>query len=312
MKPFEELLNRYADYLKVRNYSPRTIHKYTQSLEKFSLYLLEEKGVLRVQDVDRKTIQDYQTKVFNQKRLRDKKPLSLSLKASKLQSVKSFFLFLARKKEILYNPAYDMEIPLQRQDLLKEVLKERELKKLLERACGTTPLEIRDRAMLELFYSSGLRNSELRTLEVRDVDFETQELFIRHGKGYFGERERVVPVGKIALKYLEEYLSQARPKILKDKISNILFITRGGKPLRIEWPNKIVKRYALLAGIKKNVRTHMIRHSFATHLLRHGADIRHVQEMLGHSSLESTKVYTRLEITDLKRVHHKAHPREKS
>lgn len=311
MTAFEELLGRYKDTLALKNYSPRTIHKYAESLKKFFTYLTQEKGIQRIQDVQKEAIQEYQTKVFNQKRLYDGKPLSLSSKASTLQAVKSFFGFCSRKREILYNPAYDIEIPLQREGSLKEVLKEGELKKLLEAASGQTPLDLRNKALLEILYSTGLRNTEARTLEVRDVDFEREEIFVRHGKGYFGERQRVVPVGKTALWYLEEYLSRSRPKLLGDKTSSVLFITRRGRPLRIEAPDTIVKRYAALAGIQRKVRTHTIRHSFATHLLKHGADIRHVQEMLGHSSLESTKVYTRLEISDLKKVHQKTHPRER-
>ena len=305
----ESALSRYQEYLEQRSYSPRTIDKYHRLLSQFTGYL-KERGIDRAQDIQKDTIRDYQNKIHAQKRKLDGRPLSVSMKLSHLVALKSFFNFLSRKQIILYNPASDIDLPIQRTDTLKDTLKEREILKILEAASPKDTLSLRNRAILELFYSTGIRNSELRTLKLQDLDLERQELTIREGKGFFGKRQRVLPVGRLASAFVEEYLANARPKLLKDKQSQYLFITRRGRMLRIEQPNDMVKRYAKIAGIKKKVHTHLIRHSFATHLLRHGADIRHVQEMLGHSSLESTKVYTKLEITDLKKVHARAHPRE--
>jgi len=307
---YEDLLSRYRDYLEQRSYSPRTIDKYYKHLIQFTGYL-KERGVERVQDIQKDLVRDYQNKIHAQKRKLDGRPLSVSMKLSYLLALKIFFSFLSRKQIILYNPASDIDLPIQRTDTLRDTLKEREIIKILEAAKPKDTLSLRDRAILELFYSTGIRNTELRTLKLQDLDLRMQELTIREGKGFFGKRQRVLPVGRVATAFVEEYLATARPKLLKDKESPYLFITRRGRILRIEAPNNIIKKYSKAAGLKRNVHTHLLRHSFATHLLRHGADIRHVQEMLGHSSLESTKVYTKLEITDLKKIHSKSHPRER-
>jgi len=310
--PFEEVLNRYADHLKVRNYSSSTIRNYQKSLEEFLSFLSEEQGLTRLQDVTKEVLSAWEAKVYARKHFLDGNPLSLSTKHHKITALKSLFGFLLKKGEILYNPASDLELPALRRDKLRDSLKEREIKKLIEAPSGRTPLGIRDRAIMELFYSTGIRNSELRALEIEDVDFERQELKILHAKGYFGQRQRMVPVGKKALLYLEEYLRESRPKLLKEPSLRVFFVTKSGRALRVEDPRDIVFKYEKLSGLKKHAYPHLFRHSFATHLLRHGADIRFVQEMLGHRSLDSTQIYTKIEISDLKKIHHKTHPRERS
>jgi len=310
--PFEEVLKLHADHLKIRNYAQSTIQNYHKSLKEFLTYLSEEHGILRIQDATKEVLRSWEEKVYSRKRLRDGGPLSLGTKHHKITALKSFFNFLLKKQEILYNPAGDLELPTLRRDRLRDSLKEREIKKLIEAPSGHTLLGIRDRAIMELFYSTGIRNSELRAIEIQDVDFERQEIRILHAKGYFGERQRLVPVGKKALLYLEEYLKESRPKLLKEPSLRVLFVTKSGRALRVEDPRDIVFKYEKLSGLKKHAYPHIFRHSFATHLLRHGADIRYVQEMLGHKSLNSTQSYTKIEISDLKRIHHKTHPREKS
>lgn len=310
--PFEEVLNRYADHLKIRNYSQSTMRNYRKSLEEFLSFLCEEQGLTRLQDVTKEVLRAWEAKVYARTRLKGGSPLSLSTKHHKITALKSLFGFLLKKGEILYNPASDLELPGLRRDKLRDSLKEREIKKLIEAPSGRTPLGIRDRAILELFYSTGIRNSELRALEIEDVDFERQEIKILHAKGYFGERQRLLPVGKKALLYLEEYLRESRPKLLKEPSLRVFFVTKSGRALRVEDPRDIVFKYEKLSGLKRHAYPHLFRHSFATHLLRHGADIRFVQEMLGHKSLDSTQVYTKIEISDLKKIHHKTHPRERS
>lgn len=309
LKTSEETLGRYAEYLIVRNYSPATSKRYQAEVKKFFVWLLEKKGIERLQDVTKEVLRDFQNKVFVQRRQRDGAPLSLSMKIGKIVALKNFFQFLIQKGDLLYNPADSIDVPRQRQDKLKSVLKEREVLKILGSVKGEDPLALRDRAILELLYSTGIRNSEARLLEPKDVDFEGGLVRIRHGKGYFGPKERVVPLGRMAGGFLEEYLQRSRPKILKGRDSKFLFVSHQAKGLSIYWLLDLVKKYSKC--LKKNVTTHMLRHSFATHLLRHGADIRHVQMMLGHENLDSTKIYTKLEITDLKKVHQKTHPRER-
>lgn len=309
--PYSELVNRYEEHLKIRNYSPLTIDRYVKDTRIFLLYLTDTEGIERIQDATKDILWKYQNKIFAQKKLKDSSPLSLGTKAAKLEAVRSFFRFLSKKQEILYNPAADMELPRLRRDRLHDCLKETEVKKILKSPESGNPLALRNRAILELFYSTGIRNSELRFIEVGDIDFERLELKIKHAKGYFGEKERVIPVGKLAATYAQDYLLYSRPKLLKGKPHAVFFVTKSGKPLRIEDPADIVRRVAKDTGLKRRVYPHLFRHSFATHLLRRGADIRYVQAMLGHESLDTTKVYTKVEISDLKRVHHKSHPRER-
>lgn len=307
---YETLLTRYQDYLTLRNYSPWTRSRYCRTVKDLTDFLQNEMAIDRIQDVTRDTIRRYEDKVLTQKK-KDGAPLSVSSKGKTLSAVKVFFKYLALKQEILSNPTSHMVIPFEQKTRLPETLKEAEVRRLLDYPQSRDWVEIRDKAILELFYSTGIRNSELRSLELQDVDFERQEVKIKHAKGYFGEKQRLVPCGKKALLAMDEYLQKVRPLIPNHEKTKLLFITKSGRRMDISLPDQIVKKYANLCGIKKKVRTHLLRHSFATHLLRHGADIRHIQEMLGHESLDSTQVYTHVEITDLKKIHKKTHPREK-
>ena len=309
---YEELLKHYKVYLLSQNYSPRSLKKYQIDLKSFFSFLLLEKGIQRIQDVTRETLRDYVHKVVTQKRKKDALPLSQWTKAGKVAALKTFFRFLLKKGILLYNPASELEIPRVHTRKVREVLKEREIFKILDSIDPESPLGLRDRAMLELFYSTGIRNTELRFLKVQDVDLKENELRILHGKGRFGKRQRILPLGRTAQRHLEEYLCLGRSKFLKDKDPGFLFLSKEGSQLSILLPNRRLKFYAECTGIKKKVFTHILRHSFATHLLRHGADIRYVQEMLGHESMDSTRAYTKVEISDLKKIHRRTHPREQN
>ena len=308
---YEALLEGYTDYMSLRSYSVWTKDKYLRLVRAFLDWLLKEKGIERIQEVTKETLREYENRIYSEKRIKDNLPQSLGTKSGKIGAVKSFFKFLAKRRHILYNPSSDLDCPRPRRESLKETLKEKEIQRILECPKAKTPIQIRDRAILELFYSTGIRNSELRNIRIEDFDVQNQELKIRHAKGYFGERQRLLPVGRLAAAWTEEYLKTARPLLLQQKDTPFLFISRFGRKLGGDTTWEVVKKYARLAGIKKKVWPHLLRHSFATHLLRHGADIRHVQELLGHQSLDSTQVYTKVEISDLKRVHQKTHPRER-
>jgi integrase/recombinase XerD len=307
---YEALLGGFLDYMRLRSYSVWTQDKYKRLVQSFLGWLLNEKGIQRIQDVTKEVLREYENRIYSERKIKDGSPLSLGTKGGKIGAVKCFFKFLMKRRHVLYDPSSDLDYPLMRRGALKEVLKEREITKILEAPQGKTPVQTRDRAILELFYSTGIRNAELRNIRVEDIDLKLQELRIKHAKGYFGERQRVLPVGRLAAAWIEEYLKNARPKLLQGKDTPFLFVSRFGNKLSGDAPWEVVTKYARLAGIKKKVWPHLLRHSFATHLLKHGADIRHVQELLGHQSLDSTQVYTKIEISDLKKVHQKTHPRE--
>jgi len=306
------LIEDYARSLALRNFAPFSVERYKTFTLRFLVWAWEQKGIERLQDIKKEDLSDFQNVLHLQKRLRDNIPLSAATKAKYILALKSFFRFLTKQQILLYNPASELEAPKQNPDRLRPILKEKEIKLFLDSVKGDTVLEIRDRAIFEVLYSTGIRNSELRSLNVEDVDSKKEELVIRHAKGYFGERQRIVPIGKLALAWVREYLENSRPKLLQDStLIQTLFVTGWGSPIPISIPGHLTRAYAKRMNLGRRITPHILRHSFAVHLLKRGADIRFVQEMLGHASLDSTKLYTKLEISDLKRIHKRFHPRER-
>jgi len=219
-------------------------------------------------------------------------------------ALRSFYQFLFREHVISEDPTIDLDTPKLEQRLPK-VLNTEEVEKLLSQPDITTPLGLRDKSMLELLYATGMRVSELISLSVEDVNLETG--FLRcMGKG---SKERIIPVGSIALEYLKEYLSSVRKQLLNGKESKKLFFNRQGNPMTRQGFWKIIKKYSKQAGIYKKITPHTLRHSFATHLLENGADLRAVQEMLGHADISTTQRYTHLTQNRIKQVYDKTHPR---
>ena len=252
----------------------------------------------------------YQAHIFNRRGFRREK-LCLVSQMHVLGRVRVFFQWLVRRGHILADPSAVIRLPKRKRPLPTGVMTKREVEKVLAQPDLDTPLGLRDRAILELLYSSGLRASELINLKLHDVNLADREIMIRKGKG---GKDRVVPVGEVAAKYMEMYLEESREKLLRGKEDGKwLFIGRlKAKMERKSLNFAIVQRYCRRAGLKKHVTTHGFRHTCATHLLKGRADIRHIQELLGHESLESTRIYTRVEVGDLKRALKRCHPREQS
>lgn len=224
--------------------------------------------------------------------------------ARRISALKSFFTLLLREKLVTHNPFSTIDLPRSGRSLPK-ALSQNEVQRLLAPANSPTPIAARDNAMLFLLYSTGLRVSELVQLPLTGCNLAAG--FVRViGKG---NKERLIPFGNQAKEKIEQYLKLSRPFILKGKRSNYLFITaRGSCMTRLRfW--QIVRKTALAAGIEKDISPHMLRHSFATHLLSHGADLRAVQMMLGHADIATTQIYTHIDQDRLKSVHKKFHPR---
>ena len=227
--------------------------------------------------------------------------------ARKLVSTKVFFRDLADEGRLSRNITEVLDSP-KLWNMLPDFLQEHEVDALLEAfpaSVQETPLDLRNRAILELLYASGLRVSELAKLPVSGIDFDTETVRVQ-GKG---EKMRIVPVGKIALRILKRYLNEVRPLLLKNPNTKTLFISNRGKVLNRERIWAIVKEAALRAGITKNIFPHTLRHSFASHLLAHGADLRLIQEMLGHSDISTTAIYTHVDSQRFVSLHRKFHPR---
>jgi len=291
------LLDSFLEYLSVeRGLAKNTIEAYKRDLKSY-IYYLRKKNIIDINSSNRAIIVAY----LLQMQKSGKASSSISRTCAALRS---FYQFLFREHVISEDPTIDLDTPKLEQRLPK-VLNTEEVEKLLSQPDITTPLGLRDKSMLELLYATGMRVSELISLSVEDVNLETG--FLRcMGKG---SKERIIPVGSIALEYLKEYLSSVRKQLLNGKESKKLFFNRQGNPMTRQGFWKIIKKYSKQAGIYKKITPHTLRHSFATHLLENGADLRAVQEMLGHADISTTQRYTHLTQNRIKQIYDKTHPR---
>jgi integrase/recombinase XerD len=306
---FELKVERFIEALKVASFSGRTIDSYRAHLAFFVGYLDNETDVEMITAVTPEILHSYQTWLYG---VVDEKgrALSIATQAARLSVVRSFFRHLVKSDVLVYDPAAGLQLPKRKGILPRSVLSRAEMARLLAAPDTTTPLGLRDRAMLELLYSTGIRNAELRALTVYDLDLDGGVVRISEGKN---AKDRVVPLGQVAATWLREYLTESRPKLLAARggSEQRLFVSKTGRPLQPLGVIYPIRKHAKKAGIEKTVTPHTMRHTFATHLLAGRADIRHIQAMLGHASVATTQIYTRVEVTDLKAVHRRCHPREK-
>lgn len=224
--------------------------------------------------------------------------------ARKLASIKAFYKFLTNERYISHNPA-EVIVATVKGSKLPKLMSIEEIEKLLDEPNLGTLEGYRDKTMLEVLYATGMRVSELLSVQVESVNLNMQYI-IAFGKG---SKERIIPLGRIAVKYLENYLQNVRPQLVSDESNRTLFVNLWGAPMTRQRFWEIIKAYGKSAGITKNITPHMIRHSFATHLLDNGTDLRVVQELLGHSDISTTQIYTHLTNKRLRAVYDKAHPR---
>jgi integrase/recombinase XerD len=303
---FEGYMEKYGEHLEVLNFSPNTVKHRIFYLKKFFAWV-REMGVRRVTGVTRETMRDYQTHLAEQV-TKEGEPWSVLTQGNGLQAVKGFFRFLCEEDYLLGDPARSLAYPKRPKRLPRSILTAGEMKKILRSPDTKTALGYRDRAILELLYSTGLRKEEVNQLLVSDVDWEDGFVRVNQGKG---GKDRVVPLGKIACRYLENYVKSVRPMLVKGKRRQELFISLKGGRLSKNVLWEIVKRCTEDSGLKKKVSPHTFRHTCATLMLKNRANLRHVQELLGHSNLNTTQVYTAVTVADLKAIHRKCHPRER-
>ncbi|MFC1917629.1 tyrosine recombinase XerC [Chloroflexota bacterium] len=295
-----DVFTRYMTYLRAeRNASPYTIRNYTNDLMEFFDYL-KSAGIKSLREVDRHVVRRYLGY------LADKNLVKASI-ARKLSAIRSFYRYLLREEEIDGNPLASSASPkLDRR--LPSFLTVSEVKRFIESPDLSKPVGMRDRALLEMLYASGLRVSELVSLNHNQINLNTNEIRV-WGKG---SKERVVLMGEPASRALSLYLTQGRPRLLGEKRNTAVFINRYGERLLARRVQKILEKYG--KDIEKRVHPHMLRHTFATHLLDGGADLRVVQELLGHAQLSSTQIYTHVTKSQAKKIYLSAHPmaRQKS
>jgi integrase/recombinase XerD len=293
----EQLLDQFLHYLVVeKGLSKNTIEAYSHGLGRF-LNHLREKGVQEMRDVGKFHVRGFLLMLR-------KRNLSTKTIVRNLVAVRTFFRFLIQEGILESNPIEELESP-KVAKTLPEILTLREIEQLLEQPNLQTSLGIRDRAMLEILYATGMRVSELTHLPIHQVNLEGGYVLL-YGKG---SKERIVPLGSEAMKWITLYLKTARGKLSKGKESPMLFINRSGKGMSRQRFWKSLKDYARRAGLRKRITPHLLRHSFASHLLEGGADLRSVQMMLGHVDISTTQIYTHVTGERLKKVHQRYHPR---
>lgn len=290
--------------MKVKNYAASTRTGYGRELGKFFDYL-RSKEITDIKRVTRDILTAYQLLLFEQK---EAKGLTTATVAVKIRAVKRFFEHLEASGQVLINPAEYLKEPKIETRLPRAVLTQDEARKILDRPDLGTLIGIRDRAVLEVFYSTGIRLEELINLTIFDCDLQGGLLRVNNGKF---AKDRVIPLGKHAVRFLKEYIARVRPHYTKrNKQLRSLFVNRHGRPLSKQAVEIMVRTCAKQAGITKHVTPHVFRHTFATELVRNGADITAVQKMLGHKDLKHTHIYTKVAGLDVKKTHSLYHPRE--
>ncbi|OPY73973.1 MAG: Tyrosine recombinase XerD [Syntrophorhabdus sp. PtaU1.Bin002] len=302
----QNLIEKYHTHLIARNYAKRTIEGLFFYLNRFVAWLME-RDITDISGVTREMVRDYQVHLIEEVNHKGQ-PNTVCHQNRKLQAVKSFLQFLAENDYLVSDPSRGVAYAREPKRLPRSILTPSEMRKLLHAPDVRTILGYRDRTILEVLYSSGIRKEEVLNLLLTDVDYHDGFLRINGGKG---NKDRVVPIGRIACRYLENYIKAVRPSLIRDPYNNHLFLSLRGKRLSKNMVWEIVKSYTRKAKIKKTVSPHTFRHTCATVMLRNNANIRHIQELLGHASLDSTQVYARVSIADLKEVHSRCHPREK-
>jgi integrase/recombinase XerD len=297
---------KFREHLLVLNFSRKTLETYGYGMRKFFRYL-REMGILDLAALIPSDIRDYQLHLVEEVNAKGV-PNSVCTNNGGLQAVKTFFRVMRQEGYLVGEPSRDIPFAKVPQRLPRSILTKEEMRKLLEAPDIQTAIGYRDRAILEVLYSTGLRNSEVLALKLHDVD--TQEGYLRVNEGK-GGKDRVVPLGRLAGKYVENYVKAVRPQLLKDPACPFLFLNQYGERMGKCGLLELVHKYRRKAGLEKRVTPHTFRHTCATLMMKNKANLRHVQELLGHGSLETTQVYTAVSIVDLKEAHKKFHPRER-
>ncbi|MCH7928326.1 MAG: site-specific tyrosine recombinase XerD [Candidatus Dadabacteria bacterium] len=293
----EDYVDSYYSYLAViKGLSKNTLESYIRDCKKFILYLKKD-NIFELSKIKHSHILDFLTVLKYKK----SKPSTI---ARYIVSIKQFFKYLLIEKIITEDPTINIRTP-KLNVSLPDILSLQEIVELLESPDDSTNIGQRDSTMLEVLYGTGIRVSELINLELNGLNFDLGYIMVM-GKG---SKERIVPLGSIALQKVKSYIEYGRNALLKDKSSNYLFLNRNGKRMTRQGFWKNLRQYVIKSGINKTVTPHTIRHTFATHLLERGADLRTIQILLGHSDISSTQIYTHIDIKRLKDIHAKHHPR---
>jgi site-specific recombinase XerD len=305
----EMKLHQFKEKLELLGYAKRTIDDSEKIMRGFFGYLREKENLTSLEQLTAEHVKSWQTYLTFEKfgqagDRRGMHHLARNTLAYRFMTLRMFFRVMHRESLLPYDYSSVVVVPKRRKPIPKNIPTPEQMRQIIQAAVPDNPLGIRDRFMLELMYATGIRNTEVRCACLNDLNLQERTLFVK-GKG---GKERLVPVGDWVMPYALEHIHTARPLLARRTKTNLLFPTRNGWQLDTSMLHKIVNFYRAKAGLTIKISPHLFRHACATHMIQQGADIRYVQELLGHEDLGSTQIYTRVTIGDLKKAHAKYHP----
>lgn len=301
--PLAALLEEHLEDLSVKNYSEYTVRNRRVHIG-FFLDWCFQRGISEPIDVTRTVLESYQRHVFHYRK-KNGEPLGFTGQHARLVPLRVWFKWMARQHHILHNPASELELPRTGFRLPKAVLTAQEAELVLQQPNINDVLGLRDRALLETLYTTGMRRLELSRLKIYDLDLERGTVFIRLGKG---NKDRIIPLGERAVLWLRKYLEEARPQLASEPDDKTVFLSNAGDAFSLDHLSDLVRTHIESSNIGKQGACHLFRHTMATLMLEGGADIRFIQAMLGHADLKTTQIYTHVAIRQLKEIHSATHP----
>ena len=296
-------MRRFLTYRATLGATERGLYAFERQLRYF-IEWADERSVTHPQQVTQAVLERYQRWLYHYRK-KDGEPLSIASRRAKVVPLKSFFKWLTRSGEIQANPASELEYPRATRRLPMQSMTADEVERVLAQADTATPLGLRDRAIMEVLYGTGMRRMEVRNLHTDDIDADRGVVMIRQGKG---RKDRLIPLGERALHWVRHYQEHSRAQLEWNPLDKTLFLGKEGLPLSSDTLTETVGWYIKQAQLGKTGSCHMFRHTMATLMLENGADIRFIQAMLGHASLTTTEIYTHVAVKQLQRVHTQTHP----
>jgi integrase/recombinase XerD len=301
--PLESMMRDYLQSLLIKNYSENTVSNREFLLRQF-IQWCRERGIADPVEVTRPVLERYQRYLFHYRK-KNGEPMSFRSQHSRLVPLRMWFRWLTRQNHLLHNPASELELPKLGQPLPKNILSASEVEQILQFCDVADPIGLRDRAVMEVLYSTGIRRGEIVALKLYDLSLDRGVLLVRQGKG---KKDRYVPIGERAIAWLEKYVREARPQLAAEPDDMTVFLTAQGEPFSRDHMTGTIKARIDAAKLGKTGACHIFRHTMATLMHENGADIRFIQEILGHVKLETTQIYTHVSIRTLQRVHATTHP----
>ena len=301
---FKVMHDSFVSWMRATNYSEKTVENRMLYLGYFFTWC-EARAITKPNEVTKQILERYKRYLYHYRKERDGRPLSFRSQHTRLVPIRAFFKYLNKQNLILYNPASELEMPRLGKRLPKHVLTKSEVESILNTCDIETPMGIRARAIIETFYSTGLRRAEITSLNIYDLDTERGTLMVRQGKG---GHDRMVPIGERAMAWVQRYLSDVRPGLVVGVDDGTLFLTNTGERFSGSRMGQLVRLHVRKAKIGKQGSCHLFRHTMATLMLEGGADVRFIQAMLGHAVLSTTQIYTQVSIRKLKEIHTATHP----